>query len=238
MTKVKVEKFLVISFIGLIITFFVGLGGNIVLKAGLPVPVTKTDIDFEKRLHSLEEDLASGIISRHEYDSLAGMLEKQKESIITLQDENHNPDKMPDWVHSLGINEPEGLKFDKVFSDYTSIDNPSEGFNSVSLVYTGSFEKAAEEAAKLAESAKLSVGGVFKAKGSPASKIANKDKSEISYLNYSLGNTEQDFLISVQVEPSGRLTIMVTDSKQLKERLLAYEPLNNRRNSAAKQKKQ
>jgi hypothetical protein len=145
---------------------------------------------------------------------------------------------MPDWVHSLGIIEPEGLKFDKIFSDYTSIDNPTEGFNSVLLVYTGSYEKAVEAANNLAVSAKLSIGGVFKAKGSPANTAMHKNNTEISYLNYSLGNTNQDFLISVQVEPSGRLTIMVTDNKQLKERLLAYEPLNNRLNSAAKQKKQ
>jgi len=238
MTKVKVEKFLVISFIGLIITFFVGFGGNIVLKAGLPVPVTKTDIDFEKRLQSLEDDLAAGNISRQAYDSLAGIIHKQQESRIKLQDDNHYLDKMPDWINSLGIYEPEGMKFDKAFSDFTSVDNPVEGFNSVSLVYTGSYEMAVKEATKLAESANLSVGGVFIAKGSPVSSTVDKSKLEISYLNYSLGKAEQDFLISVHVLPSGRLTIMVTDSKQLKARLLAYEPLNNRLNSAAKQKKQ
>jgi hypothetical protein len=238
MTKVKVEKFLVISFIGLIVTFFVGLGGNIILKAGLPVSVKKTEVDFEKRLQLLDDDLAAGNISRHTYDSIAGNLEKQKEQIISFENENHNPDRIPDWVIALGIKEPEGMKFVKVFSDYTSIENPSEGFNSVSLVYTGSYASAVEQAAKIAESAKLTLGGDFKAKGRPTSKAIPEINSAISYLNYSLGDAEQDFLISVQVEPSGRLTIMVTDSKQLKERLLAYEPLNNHRNNAAKQKKQ
>jgi hypothetical protein len=61
---------------------------------------------------------------------------------------------------------------------------------------------------------------------------------EISYLNYSLGNTNLDFLISIHVEPSGRLTIMVTNNRQLNERLLVYGPLNNRQNGSAKQKKQ
>ena len=130
------------------------------------------------------------------------------------------------------------MKFDPIFSNYTSIDDPSEGFNSVSLVYTGSYEQAIEQAEKIAVSAKLSAGRIFKAKGSPASKENVKPGSSASYLNYSLGNTNHEYLISVQVEPSGRLTIMATDNKQLNERLLAYEPLNNRQNSAAKRKKQ
>jgi hypothetical protein len=238
MTKVKVEKILVISFIGLIVTLLVGLGGNIVLKAGLPASVSKTEVNFENRLQSLEDDLVKGKITRQQYDSLADLLGMQKKRSLALLDESHNPDKMPDWVTKLGIDEPEGMKFDQVFSNYTSIDDPTEGFNSVSLVYKGSYDKAIAEAARIAANAKLSVGGVFRAKGSPAINTARNNNGGISYLNYSLGNTEQDFLISVQVEPSGRMIIMVTDNKQLNERLLVYAPLNNRQNSAAKRKKQ
>jgi hypothetical protein len=237
MTKVKVEKILVISFIGLIVTFFVGLGGNIVLKAGLPALASKTEVNFEKRLQSLEDDLVAGNITKHEYDSLSDQLRLQIERDAAVHNDTHNPDRIPDWVGDLGISKPEGMKFDQLFSNYTSVDDPSEGFNSVSLVYTGDYDKALLEAVKIATNAKLSVGGVFKAKGSPFNRDVHKSNSGISYMNYSLGNADRDFLISLEVEPSGRLTIMVTDNKQLKERLLAYEPLNNRQNSAAKRKK-
>jgi hypothetical protein len=238
MTKVKVEKFIIFSFIGLIVIFFVGFGGNIVLKAGLPASVAKTEINFEKRLQLLEDDLLTGAITRFEYDSLAEVLRSQKTRNEALQDDNHIPDKMPEWVIQLGINEPNGMKYDRVFSDNTSVDDPSEGFNSVSLVYNGAYEKAIEEAAKIAFSAKLTNAGNFRAKGSPFHKGKQNFDSGVSYLNYSLGDTNKDFLISVQVEPSGRLTIMVTNNKQLNDRLLVYEPLNNRQNSAAKLKKQ
>ena len=130
------------------------------------------------------------------------------------------------------------MKFDQDFSNSTSVADPSEGFNSVSLVYTGSYEKAVEEAAKIAAKAKLSVGGVFKAKGSPVKAGVKKTNTSISYVNYSLDKSNQDFLISIQVEPSGLLTLMVTDNKQLNKCLLAYQPLNNRMNSDSKQKKQ
>ncbi len=238
MLKVRIGKILVISFIGLIVAFFVGLGGNFILQAGLPTSVPKTEFNFEKSLQILEDDLDKGTITKHEYDSLSAQLHIKMERRYLLQDERNNPDKMPGWVTKLGITEPDGMKFDPIFSNYTSIDDPSEGFNSVSLVYTGSYEQAIEQAEKIAVSAKLSAGRIFKAKGSPASKENVKPGSSASYLNYSLGNTNHEYLISVQVEPSGRLTIMATDNKQLNERLLAYEPLNNRQNSAAKRKKQ
>jgi len=238
MTKLKVEKFLVISFIGLIIVFFVGFGGNIVLKAGMPASVSKTEVNFEKRLQILEDDLLAGTINKTEFDSMADVLRLQKTTIEAVLDENHTPHKIPEWVRALGIDEPKNLKFDQVFSNYTTVDDPAEGFNSVSLVYSGSYEQAVEEAAKIAEKANLSKGGNFRTKGSPVKNKKPESNAAVSYLNYSLGNTDKDFLISVEVEPSGRLTIMVTDSKQLNERLLVYEPLNNRQNSAAKLKKQ
>jgi hypothetical protein len=238
MTNFKVEKNIVISFIGLIFVFLVGLGGNIVLKAGSPSSGTKTEVNFEKRLQSLEDDLVAGNISKNEFDSLSNQLHTQLERNAALQDESHNPDKMPEWVSKLGVTEPDGMKFDQVFSNYTSVDDPAEGFNSVSLVYSGSYEKAMKEAARIASDAKLAIGCVFKAKGGPSKFDGLNSICGISYVNYGLSKTDQDFLISVQVEPSGLLTIMVTDNKQLNKCLLAYEPLNNRHNSKSKQKKQ
>lgn len=238
MTKVKVEKFLIISFIGLIVVFLVGFGGNLVLQAGSPASGSKTEFNFEKRLQSLEDNLLAGHITKHEFDSLSDILRIQIKRNEALRDENRNPDKIPDWVSKLGIIEPEGMKFDQDFSNSTSVNDPSEGFNSVSLVYTGSYDIAVEEAAKIAANAKLPVGGVIKAKGSPVRSRVMKNNPAISYMNYSLENTDAGFLISVQVEPSGILTIMVTDNEQLNNCLATYEPLNNHENSDSKEKKQ
>jgi hypothetical protein len=237
MTKVKVEKYIVISFIGLIVIFLVGFGGNRVLKAGLPASVSKTEINFEKRLQNLEDDLETGNITKHEFDSLSDLLRIKIKRIEVLDEGSHRPEKIPDWVIKLGITEPNGMKFDKVFSNYTSVDDPNEGFNSVSLVYTGSYERAVKEAIEIAADAKLSVGGIFKAKGSPDKSKVISNNLPISYMNYSLDKADQDFLISIQVVPSGILTIMVTDNKQLNNCLATYEPLNNRQNSDSKQKK-
>jgi len=238
MIKIKIEKILVISFIGFIIPFFVILGGNPSLKAGLPASGPRTEVNFEKRLQSLEDDLVTGSITKHEYDSLSNLLRLQIKGSEAIAEENQKFDKIPDWVIKLGISQPEGMNFDSDFSNYTSVDVPSEGFNSVSLVYNGDYNIAVIAAAKIAAIAKLAPGRNFKAIGSPESNMTHNKARVVSYLNYSLENTNQDFLISVQVEPSGRLTIEVTDNKQLNKCLLAYEPLNNRQNDDSKRKKQ
>jgi len=234
MTNKKVEKNIIIYFIGLIVALFAILGGDMVLKAELPAN-TKTQIDFGMQLQSLENDLETGKISLHHFDSLSTQLRLQKERNEQFTDEIRTLDKMPEWVKELGITVPEGMKFDQVFSDYTSVDDPTEGFNSVSLVYTGTYETAIAEAERIAASAHLEVGGVHFVKNKSQNVTRN---SMVNYLNYSLENANQDYLISVQVVSSGRLTIMVTDNKQLNERLLVYEPLNNRQNNTAKRKKQ
>jgi len=234
MTNKKVEKNIIIYFIGLIVTLFAILGGDMVLKAELPAN-TKTQIDFGKQLQSLEKDLETGKLSLHQFDSLSIQIRLQKERNELFTEETRKLDKMPEWVKELGISVPEGMKFDKVFSEYTSVDDPTEGFNSVSLVYTGNYETAIAEAQRIAASAHLEDGGVHFVKNKSRNVTRN---SMVNYLNYSLENANQDYLISVQVVPSGRLTIMVTDNKQLNERLLVYEPLNNRQNNAAKRKKQ
>jgi len=171
MTKLKVGKIIVISFIGLIVTFFVGLGGNFILKAGLPTVVSKAKVDFENRLLVLENNLAAGTISRNDYDSLAEIIRVQKANAEAPDEDLQVSGKLPEWVTRLGISEPENMKFDRVFSDFTSIDNPTEGFNSVSMIYTGRYEIAVKEASRIAAVANLSLGGNFKAKGAPVTKV-------------------------------------------------------------------
>jgi hypothetical protein len=238
MTKKKIEKIIVISFIGLIVLFLVGVGGNIILKAGSPEAAAKPDENFENRLQTYEDKLLAGKITLQEYDSLSGILRSQVKQSEALKEEPQTLDHMPEWVVKLGIGEPEGMNLDKDFSTFTSVDDPTEGFNSVSFVYTGTYEQALAEAAKIAQLKKLSANGNFIAVGSPLKQKSVKSAKVVSYTNYSLGNSSQDFLISLQVEPSGKLIIGVTDNKQLNKCLLAYEPLNNRQNSVPKRKKQ
>lgn len=238
MTKRKVEKIIVISFIVLIGIFLVGLNGNIVLKAGSPDSDPKAEVNIEERLRPMEDDLQVGKITKHEYDSLADVVRAQIKGNVAVEENPHILDKMPEWVAKLGIPEPQDLEFDKDFSSYTSVDNPKEGFNSVSLVYNGTYADAVEEAAKIAASAGLTAGGNFVAKGNPSKREPTQKQNRVRYLNYSLDKTKQDFLISVEAEASGRLTLVVTDNKQLNKCLLAYAPLNNRENRDAKRKKQ
>ncbi len=237
MTKLRVKKVLFISLIGFILTVAAGIRGDIVLKAGSPATTSETDVNYEKRLRSLDADLQSGKLTKPEYDSLYLHLHDQMKRQEALQSDVNHPDKMPEWVRNLGVIEPSEMKFERVFSEFTSVENPSEGFNSVTLVYSGDYDIAINAAALIADSCHLHPGRNFIAKGSPFNNNGTIAKIPVNYLNYSLGHADMDYLISVQVEPSGLLTIAVTDNKQLTARLLTYEPLNNRVSHLSKQKK-
>ena len=204
MIKVKIEKYEIISFIGLIVLVLVVFGGNLVLQAGSPSSAPKTEVNFENRLQSLEDGLETGNITQHEYDSLSDLLRIQIRRNDALKETPQKSEIIPEWATKLGISAPVAMLFDPDFSDYTSVDDPSDGFNSVSLVYSGSYNTAIEEAARIAADAKLSVGGIFKSKGSPVKSAVKKSKLTVSYMNYSLDETDLDYLISVRVEPSGR----------------------------------
>jgi len=237
MTRLRDRKLLIISLIGTILTVFAGLSGDIVLKAESPAHSTKSDFNFNESLHTLDADLQAGKLTKITYDSLYLQLHAQMKRRETLQADNHIPDKMPQWVRDLGMPVPENMVYEPVFSEFTTQEYPSEGFNSVNLVYTGNYEEAVKQAAKIAEACHLSKAGNFIAKGSPMVTETQEGSRPVSYLNYSLTHCDQDFLISVQVKPTGRMSISVTDNKQLTACLIASKPSNYRLNHQAKKKK-
>ena len=238
MIKLKIEKIFFISFIGSIIVFSALTGGNFVLKASQPVNISNDSFYIEKRLKLLDDQLSSGMITKYYYDSLADYLRMQIKQNSTMKNNLFYVPKMPDWVANLGITAPEGMKYDPMASVFTSVENPTEGFNSVSMIFTGNYDTAVKEAAQLASKAKVKIIRSSAAIGCPANKKGKTIKPVVKYLNYDLMNIDQDFLMSIEVEPSGHLTLMVTDNKQLNQRLLAYEPMKNRNNRSSNRKKQ
>jgi hypothetical protein len=238
MTSKKIAKNILIYFIVLIASVTVVLGGSIILRAGQPTAGTRAETDFDKRLKEAEAGLASNQITRAQYDSIYSVLQRQLKQVQALENEEGLSARIPAWASELGISEPQGMKFDPVFSSETSVSIPAEGFNSVTLIYSGSYSTAVAEAERLAASAGLQQAGDFTAKGSPTRPDHVPQSRELSFVNYKLDRTTPDYLISLQVEPSGRMIIMITDSRQLDEVLLAYEPLNSRHKNDSKRKKQ
>lgn len=237
MIKQKIEKVIIISFIGLLICIIMGFGSEN-LKPNLAVNASNQNSGVAELLSKFDEGYNAGYISKHAYDSLteAAIESDQQQNIIDIFD-NATKETLPLWVTRLGIIEPERMKKDPILSNSTSSENPSEGFNSVSLVYNGPYEIAVEEAAHIAANAKLYEARSYKAIGSHLRKPAEQPNPVVTYLNYDLESKDQNYLISIQVDPNGKMSIVVTDNKQLNDRLLSYAPLNNRNKSSIKGKK-
>lgn len=234
MNKQLFEKLFIVSFFGILLTILLGIIGYDSLRAALPF-LEKKNISPSSELMILEKKFMSGEISKLQYDSLTDNYK------ISVTAKNFNVSsaevikEMPAWLKDLGFVPPVDMVFESVFSNYTSQSNPDEGFNSAELVYMGNYDTALIRAKHFAEVFKLK-------KHSLAPEINNLGKNSkfvhpVTYLNYQLLKPTGDYLISVQVLPSGRLSFMFTNNKQLNDRLLTYQPLNNRVNNTTNRKK-
>lgn len=233
MNKQLFEKLFIVSIFGVLITIFLGLVGYDSLRAALPfLPSAKNNANAE--VVQLERNFAEGIISKHEYDSLSVIYKTKLSKSLDFNDKLLKKIEIPNWLKNLGFEPPKDMQIEPIFSEITSVKNAQEGFNSVELVYLGNYDTAVARATQYAKNLNLE----------KHSLVLQSEKSNstgarfpLTFLNYHLGKPESEYLISVQVLASGKLTVMVTNNKQLNDRLLTYQPLNTRIKSPANHKK-
>lgn len=234
MSKRLFEKLFIVSFIGVILTVIIGMVGYDSIRAA--IPALKNDSKKPvNELMILEKSLLTGKISRQEYDSLADRIKSNIVSTDLALSTRELEKELPDWLKTLGFKPPSDMVFEPVFSGYTTISNPEEGFNSAELVFSGNYDTALVRAKQYADYYKL-----HKHSLTPSQVKIRKGPNvshPVVYLNYQLSKPAGEYLISVQVLPSGRLSIVFTDNNQLNEKLLTYKPLNNRRNDEMNRKK-
>lgn len=122
---------------------------------------------------------------------------------------------MPDRVKGLGFVEPEWMTLNTLSSRQTT--QAVEGYNSVSLVYSWSYDTAMAQAKLIAEKVWLPVGKEFAmaqellANNAEVSTSMQDEFKGIVYTNHSLTDTRVDMVESITVEEDGRLIIDVVD---------------------------
>jgi hypothetical protein len=127
---------------------------------------------------------------------------------------------LPVWAKNLGITLPEGLTLDQDFSQITSENNPSEGFNSVTLVYRGNYMKAMQQASIIAGRARIPLTDEYKTAFEMKEKYGDEIIKGAVYMNFKLGASQNPrYTVAISVDESGTLTISVADSKKMKEQL-------------------
>lgn len=145
-------------------------------------------------------------------------------------DDNTPATSLPDWAKKLGLIEPQNMQLVANMSHLTSVVEPAEGFNSITLVYSGNYETAIKQSSRIARSAKLPLSKEYKARKKQAERAGHGIMVKgIAYMNYDLSTRDIDYLIYVTVDDKGMLTISATDMKQMNLQLSKHAGVANRK---------
>lgn len=192
----------------------------------------------ETSLLTLEKRYHSGVIKYKPYIRQKIVYEKAYQEISIQLGGLHKAYKLPDWANSLGLAEPSGMLLDSTLSQETSLDREGEGFNSVTLVYISSGDTARMWADSIAKMAHLIEVNDYLVRSRKASSIKAKEASGVRYLNYDLKPGDKEYLVSVEADEEGLLTITATNMQQLNEKLSGYRSLKVRKEKQQVGKKQ
>jgi hypothetical protein len=136
---------------------------------------------------------------------------------------------LPEWAKQLGLAEPHNMALVPEKSHLTSAGEPDEAFNSVTLTYTGNYDTAMNQAALIAKAAKLPLSKDYVTMLKVAKRSGHSNRLKgVAYMNYDLSTRDIDFLIYVQVDDKGTLTLSATDMIQMNEQLKKHSGIANR----------
>jgi len=149
----------------------------------------------------------------------------------TFKDHVTPATSLPEWAKQLGLIEPVNLALVPEKSHLTSADVPDESFNSVTLTYTGNYDTAMNQAGRIARAAKLPLSKDYKAMRKQAERAGHGKRFKgIAYMNYDLSTRDIDFLVYVEVDEKGTLTLSATDMKQMNKQLSKHLGIAKRLN--------
>ena len=152
------------------------------------------------------------------------------DSVNAVTDHQTPATSLPDWAKKLGLSEPKHMQLVPGMSHLTSDMEPAEGFNSVTLVYSGNYDYAMNEASRIAQAAKLPLSKEYKALKLQADRTGHGNMLKgVAYMNYDLSTRDTDYLIYVQVDEKGILTVSATDMKQMNLQLRKHAGIENRK---------
>ena len=148
-------------------------------------------------------------------NDLQQIINQKKDATIKLGE-------LPRWAEALDVKLPIGMSLDKKLSTITFVGK--EWYDSFLYIYTGPYDYSMEEAVRIASWAHLSISPEFVQAKQLLNEWANVTGIDtqnfnkgIVYTNYGLTDTKIDYLISVDVEWDGKLTIEAINYKQMKK---------------------
>ncbi len=182
---------------------------------------------LQKELDQLEHQRAEGSISEEEFNIRANELKDTYGRALAKRDNLKPATGLPQWAVQLGLTEPQGMTLDQAFSQITSVENNDEGFNSVTLVYTGNYEHAINEATRIARLAGIPLGKDFVQARELAKTYSSSPVKGIAFMNFDPYLKDAPVNISITVDEVGVLTISAVDVEQMKRQFERSRPNDN-----------
>jgi len=132
---------------------------------------------------------------------------------------------LPGWAKALGLTEPKNMILDKALSQVTNEDKREGGFNSLTLVYKGSYKQAMEQAEKVAAAAGIPLTPEYKTAMEMKRKYGDDILKGAVYMNFELGaKNNPKYNIAITVDDKGVLTISATDAVKMDREMKALNP--------------
>ncbi len=181
--------------------------------------------DRESRKAKVQEDYRKGKITVAEAQRRLSAIDDQYNRKIAVISGNVHKSGLPGWAKALGLTEPKNMILDKVLSQVTNEDKREGGFNSLTLVYKGSYKQAMEQAKKVAAMAGIPLTPEYKTAMEMKRKYGDDILKGAVYMNFELGaKNNPKYNIAIIVDEIGVLTISATDAAKMDREMKALNP--------------
>jgi hypothetical protein len=181
--------------------------------------------DRESRKAKVQEDYRKGEITKAVAQKRLSAIDNQYNRKVAVSSGNVHGSGLPGWAKALGLTEPKNMVIDKSLSQVTNEDKREGGFNSLTLVYKGSYKQAMEQAEKVAAKAGIPLTPEYKTAMEMKRKYGDDILKGAVYMNFELGaKNNPKYNIAITVDEKGVLTISATDAEKMDREMKALNP--------------
>jgi len=181
--------------------------------------------DRASRKAKVQEDYRKGKITETEAQKRLSAIDNQYNRKVAVSSGNVHGSGLPGWAKALGLTEPKNMVMDKSLSQATTEDSREGGFNSVTLVYRGSYKQAMAQAKRVATIAGIPLTPEYKTAMEMKRKYGDDILKGAVYMNFELGaKNNPKYNIAITVDEKGVLTISATDAEKMDREMKALNP--------------
>ncbi len=173
----------------------------------------------------VQKDYREGKITETEAKKRFAAIDSRYNRKVTASSGTVQNHWLPGWAKALKLTEPKNMVLDKTLSQVTTEDSKGGGYNSLTLVYKGSYGQAMEQAKKIATMAGIPMTPEYKTAMEMKRKYGDEILKGAVYMNFDLGTaTNQKYNIAITVDENGVLTISATDREKMDREMKALSP--------------